>query len=96
MVNLFKSIILFSYSSFVAFFFLPYLDVYVYEQETLDALSWTGYGAILAPNTFMVYALFDSGATSRINVGHFMAELILNKHTWQKWKGQMPIIYNNA
>lgn len=41
-------------------------------------------------------AIFDSGATSRINVGNFMAELILNKHTWQKWKGQMPVIYNNA
>jgi hypothetical protein len=41
-------------------------------------------------------AIFDSGATSRINVGNFMAELILNKSTWQKWKGKMPVIYNNA
>ena len=41
-------------------------------------------------------AIFDSGATSRINVGHFMAELILNVSTWQKWKGHMPVIYNNA
>ena len=40
--------------------------------------------------------IFDSGATSRINVGHFMAELILNVSTWQKWKGHMPVIYNNA
>jgi NAD(P)-dependent dehydrogenase (short-subunit alcohol dehydrogenase family) len=41
-------------------------------------------------------AIFDSGATNRINVGHFMTELILNESTWQKWKGQMPVIYNNA
>lgn len=39
-------------------------------------------------------AIFDSGQTSRINVGHFMAELMTNDVTWQKWKGQMPVIYN--
>jgi hypothetical protein len=41
-------------------------------------------------------AIFDSGATSRINVGNFLAELILNESTWLKWKGRMPVIYNNA
>jgi hypothetical protein len=25
---------------------------------------------------------------------HFMAELITNDATWQKWRGQMPVIYN--
>jgi hypothetical protein len=39
-------------------------------------------------------AIFDSGVTSRINVGHFMAELITNDRTWNKWKGKMPVIYN--
>ncbi len=39
-------------------------------------------------------ALFDAGTTSRINVAHFMAELITNNETWNKWKGQMPVIYN--
>ncbi|TWU22645.1 hypothetical protein Pla144_41050 [Bythopirellula polymerisocia] len=39
-------------------------------------------------------AIFNSGKTSRINVGHFMAELITNHDTWNKWKGQMPVIYN--
>lgn len=41
-------------------------------------------------------ALFDPGTTSRINVGHFMAELITDHDTWIKWKGQMPVIYNKA
>lgn len=41
-------------------------------------------------------AIFDSGTTSRINVGNFMSQLILNKSMWQKWKGKMPVIYNNA
>lgn len=39
-------------------------------------------------------AIFNPGKTSRINVGHFMAELITNQETWMKWKGQMPVIYN--
>ncbi len=41
-------------------------------------------------------AIFDAGKTSRINVGHFMAELITNQETWNEWKGQMPVIYNKT
>lgn len=41
-------------------------------------------------------AIFDSGLTSRINVAHFMADLITNEDTWNEWKGQMPVIYNKA
>ncbi len=38
--------------------------------------------------------IFDAGSTSRINVGHFMARLITETDTWNRWKGQMPVIYN--
>lgn len=41
-------------------------------------------------------AIFDAGQTSRINVAHFMAELIDSDVMWQKWQGQMPVIYNQA
>ncbi len=41
-------------------------------------------------------AIFNAGKTSRINVGHFMARLITEPDTWNKWKGQMPVIYNKA
>ncbi len=41
-------------------------------------------------------AIFDAGLTSRINVGHFMADLITDDDTWNKWKGQMPVIYNKS
>lgn len=41
-------------------------------------------------------AIFDAGKTSRINVGHFMAELITNNDIWNKWQGQMPVIYNKS
>jgi len=38
--------------------------------------------------------VFNAGQTSRINVGHFMADLITDDDVWNKWKGQMPVIYN--
>ena len=38
--------------------------------------------------------VFDAGKTSRINVAHFMVELLLNKTLWEKWKFKMPVIYN--
>lgn len=41
-------------------------------------------------------AIFNPGSTSRINVGHFMADLITDDDTWNRWKGQMPVIYNKA
>ncbi|MCW3464784.1 NAD(P)H-binding protein [Chitinophaga nivalis] len=39
-------------------------------------------------------ALFNPGQTSRINVSHFMAQLLTDDNTWHQWKGQMPVIYN--
>ncbi|MBT8302220.1 MAG: SDR family oxidoreductase [Maribacter sp.] len=41
-------------------------------------------------------AIFNAGKTSRINVGHFMASLIIDDSVWQRWKGQMPVIYNTS
>lgn len=38
--------------------------------------------------------IFNAGKTSRINTGHFMADLITNSNVWNKWKGQMPVVYN--
>lgn len=38
--------------------------------------------------------VFDAGKTSRINVAHFMVELLLNEDWWQLWKFKMPVIYN--
>jgi NAD(P)-dependent dehydrogenase (short-subunit alcohol dehydrogenase family) len=40
--------------------------------------------------------VFNAGQTSRINVGHFMTDLITDDDVWNKWKGQMPVIYNKA
>ena len=40
--------------------------------------------------------IFDSGATSRINVAHLMKALIVDDDIWQQWQGQMPVIYNDV
>jgi len=41
-------------------------------------------------------SIFKDGQISRINVGYFMADLITNNDIWNKWKGQMPVIYNKG
>ncbi len=41
-------------------------------------------------------AILDPGQTSRINVAHFMAELITDENAWNTWKGQMPVIYQGV
>ncbi|WP_447636231.1 NAD(P)H-binding protein [Flavobacterium microcysteis] len=40
-------------------------------------------------------ALFDAGQTSRSNVAHFMCQLLLDDSVWERWKGQMPVLYND-
>ncbi len=41
-------------------------------------------------------AIFDAGEVSRINVAHFMAELITNEAVWEKWRGRMPVLYGRS
>lgn len=41
-------------------------------------------------------AIFDPGRTSRINVAHFMAELMTDDATWERWRGRMPVVYNRG
>ena len=41
-------------------------------------------------------AIFNAGKVSRINVSHFMANLINDDIIWNKWKGQMPVIYSKS
>ena len=36
-------------------------------------------------------AIFNSGKTSRINVGHFMADLITENDIWNRWKGRRVV-----
>ena len=63
----------------------------VRPDSLIDESEVTEYEVYASP---IRSAIFDAGKTSRINVGHFMAELITDDQTWNKWKGQMPVIYN--
>jgi nucleoside-diphosphate-sugar epimerase len=38
--------------------------------------------------------MFDAGETSRINVGHFMAELASDESLWNQWVFKTPVLYN--
>lgn len=38
--------------------------------------------------------VFNSGKTSRINVGNFMMRLITEDDLWSKWKYKTPVLYN--
>lgn len=59
----------------------------------VDATEVTEYEVCVSPTRS---AIFDAGTTSRINVAHFMAELINSNGTWDIWQGKMPMIYNSA
>ncbi len=67
--------------------------VVIRPDNLIDDNEVTQYQAYVSP---IRSALFDPGMTSRMNVGHFIAELITNHDTWNKWKGQMPVIYNTV
>lgn len=47
-------------------------------------------------NSLMRSPIFNAGRTSRINVSHFMSDLITNDDLWQAWKFKTPVIYNEV
>ena len=40
-------------------------------------------------------SLFGGGTSSRINVAHFMTELVTTESVWSKWKFHMPVLKNS-
>ena len=65
----------------------------VRPDNLLDEREITEYETYASPTRS---AIFDAGTTSRVNVAHFMADLLTDNETWSKWKGQMPVLYNKA
>lgn len=59
----------------------------------INATQVSEYEAFPSPTRSVIV---NSGVTSRINVAHFMARLMIEETTWNKWRGQMPVIYNKA
>jgi hypothetical protein len=70
----------------------PFIQWVVIRPDTLiDEEKTSDYSLHASPTRS---AIFNPGQTSRINVGNFMARLIVNDDLWNTWKGQMPVIYN--
>lgn len=67
--------------------------VAVRPDSLIDETNVTDYEIYASPQRS---ALFDAGTTSRINVADFMARLITDNTIWNRWNGQMPVIYNAA
>jgi nucleoside-diphosphate-sugar epimerase len=65
--------------------------VTVRPDSLIDESSVTNYEVYPSP---ICSAIFDSGKSSRINVAHFMSQLVCNNEIWKTWKYQMPVIYN--
>ena len=65
----------------------------VRPDSPINQASVTGYDVHPVPTRS---AIFDAGKTSRINVANFMSLLIKDDGTWQKWKRQMPVVYNSS
>ncbi|MDA3943121.1 MAG: SDR family oxidoreductase [Bacteroidetes bacterium] len=72
----------------------PYIEWVAVRPDTLtDEENVTEYTVYKSPATS---ALFNPGKTSRINVANLMLRLITEEKLWNKWKGQMPVIYNKT
>lgn len=56
------------------------------DEEASDVLR-TGVGRS---------AIFDAGQTSRVHVARFMAELMTGAEVWHRWKGRMPVVYDEG
>lgn len=70
----------------------PNLEWVGVRPDTLiDAETVTDYDLHPSP---IRSALFDAGETSRINVAHFMADLLEGGDLWNEWVGELPLIYN--
>lgn len=67
--------------------------VAVRPDSLIDEESVTEYEVYESP---IRSAIFNAGKTSRINVAHFISQLVIDSDTWNKWKAQMPVIYNSS
>lgn len=73
MVSLYKNVVFLSYLIYVAFFFVPYLDVYLYNEEMLDALTWAGFGALLEINEGIGYVFLLAYTVNLYGLIYFKA-----------------------
>lgn len=80
-------------------------DYLVYNFGSEAGLEWVAVrpDSLIDEEEVSFYEVFNRktrspisnpGKTSRINVSHFMAELVTNEKLWKEWKYKTPVIYN--
>ncbi len=62
-------------------------DTLVNEEEVTD---------YTVHNSPVRSPVFNSGKTSRINVGNFIMSLLYNYEKWERWRYRMPVVYNDT
>jgi hypothetical protein len=60
-----------------------------------DSLVEGDIGAYAVHET-LVASIFRPDRTHVANVAHFMAELVTDEATWQRWRGRMPVVVDAA
>ena len=65
--------------------------VVIRPDSLINTEAVSAYTIHFSPTTS---ALLNPGKTSRINVGNFIAKLLIDGDTWKEWVGKMPVIYN--
>ena len=58
MVILFRNVVIFSYVLYAAFVFIAFFSAYLYDQKTLDILTWNNYGTIIQLSHVFGYLFF--------------------------------------
>ena len=70
------------------------LEWRVVRSDTLtNDTEAIGYEVFRSP---VCSAIFDPGRTSRLNVARFMADLLTDEDTSNRWHGQIPVIYGKT
>lgn len=71
----------------------PYIKWVIARPDSLtDDMEVSKYSIHHSPTTS---AIFNAGKTSRINLAHFMRQLIVDETIWNEWEGHLPVIYND-
>jgi nucleoside-diphosphate-sugar epimerase len=63
----------------------------VRPDSLFDAEQESPYTVVGSPTRSPI---FNAGRTSRINVSHFMGQLLTNDALWHEWQFKTPVIYN--
>lgn len=71
MKRLFIGLVVANFAVYVVWFCMPYLSNYIYDTDTLNALSWAGHGAILPRFDILPFAFLLAFGITAIGLVFF-------------------------